>query len=411
MYSRLGTSFMRDCCYHGRMRPMKQGPAAERKKVLFLITKSNFGGAQRYVYDLATSLPKDRFEIVVALGGTGKKDAGAGILKERIEAMGIRTIFINSFMRDISLAREWRALFELITLFKSEHPDVVHLNSSKAGGLGALAARIAGIRRIIFTAHGWPFWEDRNPVARSIIFLLSYATVLLSHATICISEHDRRTMANMPFAKRKLYVIHNGIPSIAFLSRDEARAKLLSPEEIAAHKDDVWIISNGELHPNKNYFIGIDAVARHNKTSEKKIFYSIMGSGELKETIGAYIREKHLEGTVRLLGFVSDGRTYLHGFDLFFLPSKKEGIPYVILEAGMARLPVVASDAGGIPEVIEDGVSGLLRKPDDVAGFAETFSRTAADPEKSYEMSALLHKRVADDFSIETMIKKTTELY
>src|SRR3989337_2664323 len=96
-----------------------------RKKILFVITKSSWGGAQRYVFDLATHLPQNNFNVVVALGGTGEKDASSGMLEKRLNRGNIRTIPIRNFMRDISLASDIRAFFELISLFRKESPYVV----------------------------------------------------------------------------------------------------------------------------------------------------------------------------------------------------------------------------------------------------------------------------------------------
>ncbi len=125
-----------------------------RRKILLVVTKGNWGGAQRYVYDLATELPVDQFEPVVV--------AGAGhALPTRLAAAGIRTIALPKLERDINWRQEAATLAALVKIFWRERPSVVHLNSSKIGGLGALAARLALVPRIIFTAHGWPFHEAR----------------------------------------------------------------------------------------------------------------------------------------------------------------------------------------------------------------------------------------------------------
>lgn len=390
---------------------MNQETPKTRKKVLFVITKSNFGGAQRYVYDLATNLPKDRFEVAVAFGGTGTIGSAPGSLASMLADAGVRTITIPELARDINIKIEIQAFFVLIELFKRERSDVVHLNSSKVGGLGALAARIARVPRIIFTAHGWPFWEPRSILARSFIFFLSYLTVLLSHRTICISDHDTHAITRLPFTRHKVRIMHNGLSPIDFFSRDESRKQLFSESAGVVHAQDVWVVSNAELHPNKNLFIGIDAVAAHNATHNTKIIYGIMGTGELQAPIEQYIRVHNLGEHVKLLGFVPDGRRYLRAFDIFFLPSKKEGVPYVILEAGAAELPVVASNVGGIPEVVTDGESGYLRASDDILGFTEALGTLAGDPSLREQMGKALEGKIASDFSLTSMLEQTIRLY
>ncbi len=114
-----------------------------KTKILYVITKGNFGGAQRYVFDLATHFKED-CEVAVALG------AGE-TLERKLTEKNVRTIKIPDLSRDVSLISDIKSFFFLIRVFQKERPDVVHLNSTKIGALGALAARIAGIQKIIFT--------------------------------------------------------------------------------------------------------------------------------------------------------------------------------------------------------------------------------------------------------------------
>src|SRR3989344_4387469 len=109
-----------------------------KKKILFIITKGNFGGAQRYVYDLATSLPKSEFEAVVACGE-------GDLLPNKLGEVGIKTIKINNLVREIKTSNEFSVCKELVALIRTERPDIIHLNSSKMGGIGSVAGRIASI--------------------------------------------------------------------------------------------------------------------------------------------------------------------------------------------------------------------------------------------------------------------------
>ena len=391
---------------------MKQDTTKKLKKVLFVVTKSNFGGAQRYVYDLATNLPQDAFEVVVAFGTTGLPGGSAGKLSEMLTQAHIRTILIPELGRDVSLRSDIAACGALWRIFKEEHPDVVHLNSSKVGSLGALIARIARVPKIIFTAHGWPFLEDRKIFAILAISIMSWVTVLFSHATICVSECDRKNAWWMPFVQKKITVIHNGIGSVDFTERNTARSTLFPEDQRIAHSDDVWVITNAELHPNKNLFAGIDAVALYNKThTDHPIFYSIMGSGEQYQELHTYIEVHHLSDSICLLGFIPDGKRYLQAFDIFFLPSKKEGLPYVLLEAGKAGLPVVASDVGGISEIVTSRTSGFLSVHTDIEGFVHNLTTLIEDEKLAERIGSALTERIARDFSFERMLRETISLY
>jgi len=160
--------------------------------VLFVITKSNWGGAQRYVYDLATNLPKNTFEVAVALGGSGE-------LTSMLGSAGVRTISIEHLERDIHFFNEFRVFRTLLALYNKEQPDVVHLNSTKIGGLGSFAGRIAKVQRIIFTVHGWAFNEERNSLFRLALWFFSWLTIIFCHKVITISYHDTRQAVSFPF--------------------------------------------------------------------------------------------------------------------------------------------------------------------------------------------------------------------
>jgi len=190
-----------------------------KKKVLFLITKSNWGGAQRYVYDLATNLDYEKFEPVVALGGDG-------ILADMLENAGIRVITIESLGRDISVKKEWAFACELWKILRTEKPDVFHVNSSKAGGVGTLLGRLLRIHHVIFTAHGWAFNEDRPLWQRLIIKFLHWVTVILSHRTIAVSSAIVKEM-NWPAAERKMKIVNPGRTIGPMYEKDASREKIM----------------------------------------------------------------------------------------------------------------------------------------------------------------------------------------
>lgn len=304
-----------------------------KKKILYVITKSNWGGAQRYVYDLATTLPRDEFEVEVAFGQRGQ-------LAEMLEKAGMRTHDILSLQRDVSLGADIRSFFEMKRLFRAARPDIVHLNSSKAAGLGALAARLTGVPRIIFTAHGWPFWEKRGPAARALIWLISWLTALLSHTVIVVSEYDLKVARRMPFVGGKAVRIYNGInQDMALGSGESIRNAFPSGARITG--------TVGELNKNKNQ----QALVEQAKY-DPGMFVAIVGEGENRGALEEKIRACGLEQRVKLFGFMP-AREVLRGFDIFALPSIKEGLPYVLLEAKSAGLPIVANRVGGVGEILD----------------------------------------------------------
>ncbi|MCF7815476.1 MAG: glycosyltransferase family 4 protein [Candidatus Pacebacteria bacterium] len=373
-----------------------------RKKILFLITKSNWGGAQRYVYDLATNLNPNEFEIIVALGGTGR-------LTEELVKKGVRVISLNTLERDISLIREIKTALELWNTMKSEKPDILHINSSKAGGLGALIGRLCFVQKIIFTAHGWAFNEERPTWQKFIIKILHGITILLSHHTIVVSKTTKQQM-NFPFAHSKMHVVHNGRTIKDLYSREFSRSFFSGyVPTLRDHENDFWSVTIGELHPIKQHDVTIRALASLSKQLPN-IRHLIIGEGEERKRLESLVQELDLEGVVFFTGNIPEASQYLKAFDLFVLSSRSEALAYVIIEACIAGLPIIASNVGGIPEIITHKNSGLLFPSGSVTALATSYTDINTDPtlRETLAQNALLR---AQDFTFEKMLQKTITLY
>lgn len=386
----------------------------KKKKILFCITKSNWGGAQRYVYNLATSISPEKYEIVVVLGGNGR-------LKEKLEIAGIKTISISALKRDVGIINDIISFFALIKIFKKERPDIVHLNSSKIGGLGGLAGRIAGIKKIIFTAHGWAHNEDRNFIQKVIISVMYFFTVLFSHSTIVVSEKLKTQLIGKNILDKKITTIHNSIGEIEFMEKEKARQeiveKFLPKSESVLNKikeNPVWIGTISELHKNKGLNYAIEAVKKHLETkhpSLQDVIFIIMGEGEERKKLEEIIKKNGLKNSVFLVGNVENASSYLKALDIFTLTSVTEALPGAILEAGKAEVLIIASNVGGIPEIIDDMKSGILiqsKKPKEISDAIEYYLN---HPDKREIFTSLLKKKIDEDFNLETMIAKTIEVY
>ncbi len=378
------------------------------KRILYAITKSNWGGAQSYVYTLALAAHASGAHTSVTLGGAGSAGGGMGLLAERLEEARIPITPLSEIRRDIGLMHEWRAFIELVRVIDRKHPEILHLNSSKMGFLGALAGRLVGVPHIVFTAHGWPHRENRSLLWRAAIWFASWITICLSHIVIVVSQCDMET-APVLFSRRKLIHIANGIPPFPLLTRAEARAELAvyAPELLSYNR---WILMNSELHPNKGIDVAIRAlamlVAEHPESA-----LVVMSEGQEHIRLTELAASLGISSHIFLLGFVKDARTKLLAGDIFLMPSRKEGLPLALLEAGLAGLPVVASDVGGIPEIIQHGKTGLLVPPKDPAALAAAIASLLRDPSRAEHLGASLHDRIASEFSEEEMVARTFSTY
>lgn len=379
-------------------------------KVLHLITKSNWGGAQRCVFDLATGARNAGLEVAVALGGNGA-------LAEKLRAEGVRVISLPSMGRDIRAAADLAAARDIWRIIGEERPDILHLHSSKAGGLGALIGRARRVPAIIFSAHGWAFNEPRPEWQRLIIRLLHLATTLLAHKTLAVAHAIPRQLGFASLTRGRFEIIRNGVDAPDLLTREAAREIVagLSPaagQVLAAADGGTLFAALAELHRIK----GLDTLAEaaadlRRRRPEIKFGVVILGEGEARESLRSAIDSQGLGDVVALAGFAPDAPRLLSAFDAFVMPSRSEAMPLALLEAGAAGLPCVATRVGGIPEVIEDPSLGILVSPERPRELAEALRRVAEDPAGARRMGAALQDRVKLSFSKERMSTETISLY
>ncbi|HEY4527776.1 MAG TPA: glycosyltransferase [Candidatus Paceibacterota bacterium] len=382
-------------------------------KIIYLITKSNWGGAQKYVYDLATGLERDKFEVKVVAGGRG-------VLIEELRKKGIETISLpplqenTNFIKTVISLKNAAALLRLAKIFWKEKPQIVHLNSSKIAGLGAVAAWFVKTLRaqrmdIVMTVHGWPFLEDRPRWEQLIIKFLSKLTARFQNKIILINTLDLN-IAESFLPQKKLNLIFNGNAPIDFLTRPAARAFLSSQIGSTDETGEIFIGNNAELTKNKGQIYLIEA-AKALKERGIKFKLFIISGGEDREKLEKKIKACGLGRVVFLLGFVPNAKRYLKGFDIFIMPSLKEGLPYAIMEAMQAEIAVVASKVGGVTDLIQDRKNGLLIPPADAKAISETLNFLIDHPEERARLGEQGAADAKTRFNLDKMLKKTSELY
>ncbi len=374
-------------------------------KILYIITKSNWGGAQRHVFDLAVYSKKMGHEVVVALGGDG-------ILRSRLEEQSIATRPITTLGRDVSVGKDAGSFKEIFSIIRREKPDVVHLHSPKAAGLGALASRLLRVKKIIYTVHGWTFNESRPLYQKALIVLFSWFTILLSHTVIVISKREFEQTMRFPLVKGKIICITLGISAPTFMSVDGAK-QFISKKIGLSFTDinkKVVIGTIAELHPNKGLVYLIQAMAEVIQ-KHLEIVVVIIGEGEQRVELEQLIKEKGLEKDILLPGYIESASDYIKAFNIFILPSVKEGFPYTILEAGFANLPVISTTVGGIPEIIDDMTSGILLQPKKPGEIAHAITFYVEHSEIARQHARMLNEKTKKDFTLERMLNETEKIY
>lgn len=374
------------------------------QKILYLITLSEAGGAQAYVLDLATHL-KDEFAITVASGGLN-----TDWLPIKLKNTQIPWYRLKYVKRSILPHYDLMAIFEIRKLIKQINPDIIHLNSSKISILGSLAAW--GLhKKIIYTAHGWVFLEPLPEILKKLYLKAEKLSATYKNKIICVSEYDRSAARLSKFPMDKIVTIHNGIDTkhTSELNSQQAREKLsalTSNLQLATAKFIIGSIAN--LYPTKNLPALITAAEKIIKTNPETIF-TIIGEGPEKKYLQKIIAQKNLVSKVFLLGSIQNAKKYLPAFNVFVLPSVKEGLPYTLLEAMAVGLPIVATRVGGIFEMLEfyPQTHYRLVEPNDISALTNALQEL----QNQTPLNNLQLKRIWGQIDIGNMINKTKEIY
>ncbi len=380
-------------------------------KILYFVTKSNFCGAQRHVFDLALGAKAAGHDVVVALGGNG-------ILVDKLEENGIKVHSIKTLHRDISIYDEFVSFRKLMEIISDEKPDVIHSHSSKAGILGAFAGRFHNIRNsisggkktlIVFTGHGWAFNELRSEFQKFVISLAHWLTLVMSHVNITVSKKTATDVSKLPFVKDKLHVIYNGIHFDDLYEKEYARNIIGIP---AGFCDDATIVGiAAELHTSKGHYYALQGLAQFYKTNNQNVKFVLCGVGDEEDELRDLCNELNIEDKFYFAGFVKGLSKMFNAFDIFLLPSITEAFPYVILEAGHASLPTIATDVGGIPEMIDDMKNGILIQSKRAGEVSRAIQFYVENPDKMEGFGKALNSKIVNRFTLNKMVDNILDLY
>ena len=310
-------------------------------KILYCITSSSWGGAQLHVYELCRYERQRGNEIVFIVGNQG-------LLLEKIRLLpGKKVIVVPSLKRSISPLNDIKATIELRRIFIREHPDIIHLHSSKAGTLGRIAAR--GLNaKVVFTVHGWAFTEGISSKFNKRIFrFIECYVARFTDLFICVSDYDRQLGIKYHVLNKKIPVrtIHNGAPTI---TSEKINYSVHTP---------IKFIMIARFSPQKDQEILIKAVS---KLPRNSFFLTFVGDGETLSRCQSLVKELGLAKQVNFVGFKKDISSYLVENDVYILTTHYEGLPISVIEAMSYGLPVIVSDVGGDNELVISGKNGFL---------------------------------------------------
>lgn len=402
--------------------------SSPKRRVLFIITQSEMGGAQRFVFELVSRLDRNKYDLLVAVGS----DGGGEFLKQ-LDTIGIRHKTISSLKRNISPIQDIKSIFETRKVMQEFQPNTLFLNSSKAGFIGSLAAKFTTYHllisvhsntdsmnhlknkwqmrpKVVYRIGGWTF-NDPWPIWKRRTWLILEKVSARWKDIIIVNNKRDLDQANLLGIRprEKIILIHNGIDiyKLEYLPKEEAKLRLF--EKISRHSGKIFqaetiIGTIANLYPTKD-------IANLIKTAEffKKddsIVFVVIGEGSERKKLELLIANYQLQHKVLLLGQLANAQKYLPAFDIFVLPSVKEGFPWALIEAMAAKLPTLATGIGAVPEIIENGKNGFIVEPGKPNQIAEKIKLILSDDRIKQELGIQAHQTILFNFPLEKMVRE-----
>ena len=372
----------------------------QKVNLLFVITKLELGGAQKQLLSLASRLDKEKFQIHLFTAKDGL------LLQEALSIRGLKLRRSPFLERPINPLFDLLALIEIYWFIKKNNIEVVHTHSSKAGILGRWAARLAGTKIILHTVHGWSFHCYQNILARVFCIWLERLTAQFTDKLIVVSDYDRQEGLRSHIGIQEKYsLIRYGIDFREFSVRNNSVRT-----DLGINLDDLVVGMVSCLKPQKSPqdFIKLVFRIKQNFSNTK---FLLVGDGFLRKETKRLISRYGLQRDVILFGWRQDVPRILSAMDIFVLTSLWEGLPIAVLEAMSSSLPVVATNTGGIREVVREGINGFLVEPHDIERMLYRVTLLLKNCDLRLNLGKHAKDSLGEDFSLENMLKKSEHLY
>jgi glycosyltransferase involved in cell wall biosynthesis len=374
--------------------------------VLHPITRLIVGGAQENTMYTAAMLDKERFQAEIL---SGPQTGSEGSLIDEVRANGVPLTIVPDLVRQVSPWHDLRALSGMARIMRQAGYTIVHTHSSKAGILGRLAARMAGVPIIVHTVHGWSF-HDYMPAPMCTFYkLLERWIASFTDAIIVVTDRDKQKGLQAHIGKEEKYhLIRSAIPledfNPASKNRQATRQALKIPSKAV-------VVGNvGRFSEQKNPLDWV-RVAGIIGRSDPRIHFLLVGDGPLRPLVETRLQEEGIRDRTILTGLRRDVASLMSAMDIFMLSSLWEGLPRVIPQAMAMGLPVVANQADGTDDAIHDGENGYLCSPGEVEMMAERCQDLVCDPLKRLEMGERGRAYATKEFDLQRMITQIEALY
>lgn len=375
-----------------------------RIRVAHVITRLCQGGAQENTFHTVRLANTDRFEVDLISGPTAGPE---GSIEDAITDAQIPIQREPWLVRAPAPLRDWLTYHRLLARFKKQRYHIVHTHTSKAGILGRMAALRAGVPVIVHTPHGNVFHGYFNrPLTKTFVALerkcARFTDRIIELTSGGIEEHLAESIGR----REQFRVIFSGIDLSPY---EAARARRAATREALGIVPDQWLVGGvGRLEPVKGFPYFVEAALAMAQT-DANLRFVLAGDGS--QSAALRTQAAPLGDRFQFLGRRADVPDLMAAFDVLLVPSINEGMGRVILEAGAAGIPVVAAAVGGIPDVVEDGVTGLLTPPRDAAAMAAATLRLLHDDALRQRLGQQALAKVVPHYSLEAMVARIEALY
>lgn len=378
-------------------------------KVLRVITRLNIGGPSIQAVLLTKELDKNKFESVLV---SGSIDTNEGDMSYLLDRANMCHITILELSRNPNLKNDIIALWKLYLLIKKEKPDIVHTHTAKAGTLGRLAAVLAGVKIKIHTFHGHIFHGYFGNFKTRVFLLIEKVLAFFTSKIIVISKNQHTEIKNiLGLAECKLTIIPLGFDLYKFLDIPLQRSNQLC-KELGFYNDDVLLVGIvGRLVSIKNHKFFIEIAHKIKDGFKNKVQFLIIGNGQLRHELELQVKDLALSDCVRFLGWQQDLLKIYSGLDVVVLTSLNEGTPVSLIEAMASARPVVASDVGGVSDVVIHEKTGFVCVPGDLDCFCNRLSHMLNDRQERESFGKSGREFVRHRFSKERLIEDIEKLY
>lgn len=369
----------------------------KKTKILYIISSSHIAGTEIHLLTLMKNLIKYKnVEVEVICSG--------GELERRINEIGIKTHKI--MMKN---KYDLKSLFLIYKFISDKKFDIVHTHLGISSLLGRIAAKLAGTPRIIMTEHLWSdFNEDMSYVVNKIhLFIYFLLSKYTTDKIIAVSEAVKKFLVDEAgISKNIIEVIYNGVEVKKNIKCDHKENNF--KKIYSLYDNDLLAGVIGRLSKEKGHKYLFDAVK---KIENKDFKLLVIGRGELESQLKEYVKRINLEDKIIFTGFINDMDLIYGLIDLIILPSVRECLPMVLLEAMNYEIPAIASNVGGVPEVIKEGQNGLLVEPKSYKQINVALNFFLENPYEIKRMGKISKQILINKFSEKKMIQKTVKLY